>query len=104
VSVNGTPVEAVGKAEPGSTVTFCVHPDNIVFSVNPSESSARNSFRGKVVKTVPMGLFQKVYFDCGFTLVAYVTSRSLNSLDIREGKELTASFKATSVHVIKVQK
>ena len=104
VSVNGTSVEAVGKAEPGSTVTFCVHPDNIVFSVNPSESSARNSFRGKVVKTVPMGLFQKVYFDCGFTLVAYITSQSLNSLDIHEGKDLMASFKATSVHIIKVKK
>jgi tungstate transport system ATP-binding protein len=52
---------------------------------------------------MPMGLFQKVYFDCGFTLVAYVTGQSIESLDIRPGKELTASFKATSVHVIKVQ-
>jgi tungstate transport system ATP-binding protein len=104
VSVNGASIEAVGLAEPGSTVTFCIHPDNIVFSHSPSESSARNSFRGKVVKVVPMGLFQKVYFDCGFTLVAYVTGQSIESLDIRPGKELTATFKATSVHVIKVQK
>jgi tungstate transport system ATP-binding protein len=104
VSVDGASVEAVGHAEPGSTVTFCIRPDNIVFSPNPSESSARNSFRGKVVKVMPMGLFQKVYFDCGFTLVAYVTSQSMNRLDIRPGRELTASFKATAVHVIKVRK
>ena len=103
VSVNGASIEVVGQAEPGSTVTFCIRPDNIVFSHNPSESSARNSFRGKVAKVVPMGLFQKVYFDCGFTLVAYVTSQSIDSLDIRTGKELTASFKATSVYVIKTK-
>ena len=62
VSVNGASIEVVGEAEPGSTVTFCIHPDNIVFSPHLSESSARNSFRGKVVKVAPTGLFQKGIF------------------------------------------
>ncbi|TFH41566.1 MAG: ABC transporter ATP-binding protein, partial [Chrysiogenales bacterium] len=55
----------------------------------------------RVVRAVPMGLFQQIYFDCGFTIVAYVTSQSMESLDIRAGRELYASFKATSVHIVK---
>ncbi len=101
VSVNGASIEAVGDAGPGSAVTFCLHPDNIVFSSARQETSARNSFRGAVARIVPMGIFQKVYFDCGFTLVAYVTNRSVEEMGIAEGKEITASFKATAVHVIR---
>lgn len=100
-SVNGTAVEGVGSIAPGSNVTFCVHPENIVLSPNRPESSARNVFSGRVIRAVPAGLFQKVYVDCGFTLVAYVTNRSVSEMGIREGMPLTASFKATSVHVIK---
>jgi tungstate transport system ATP-binding protein len=103
VSVNGSVIEAVGEIVPGGLVTFCVHPENIILSERRPESSARNIFRGHIVKTVPMGLYRKVYFDCGFILVAYVSNRSVESMDIREGKEMTASFKATSVHTIKIQ-
>ncbi len=102
VSINGAAIETVGQAEPGSVVTFCIHPDNIVFSSDQQKTSARNSFSGCVVKSVPMGLFQKIYFNCGFTLVAYVTNHSVEEMGIREGMPLTASFKATSVHVIKM--
>jgi tungstate transport system ATP-binding protein len=38
--------------------------------------------------------------DCGFELVAYVTRQSLDELLLEEGKGVTASFKATAVHVI----
>jgi tungstate transport system ATP-binding protein len=39
--------------------------------------------------------------DCGFELVAYVTGQSLEELGLKEGKRITASFKATAVHVIR---
>ncbi|OHD72171.1 MAG: hypothetical protein A2W19_14770 [Spirochaetes bacterium RBG_16_49_21] len=102
VSVNGSGVEIMGEVEPGRRVTFCINPENIIFSANFPETSARNSFRGKVVKAVSQGLFHKIYFDCGFILVGYVTGRSMETLGIRPGRELVASFKATAVHVIKV--
>jgi tungstate transport system ATP-binding protein len=101
VSVNGSGVEVVGEVESGRRVTFCIRPENIIFSVNSPATSARNSFRGTVMKAVPMGFYNKIYFDCGFDLVAYVTDSSMESLGIRQGRELVASFKATSVHVIK---
>jgi len=101
VSVRGRAIEAAGTAERGKAVTFCVHPDNIILSAAPLEASARNSFRGTVSRIVPLGLFRKVYVDCGFTLVAYVTNRSVEEMGMAAGKEITASFKATAVHVIK---
>jgi tungstate transport system ATP-binding protein len=102
VSVQGVSVEAVGTAAPGSAVTFCVHPENIVLSPGRPESSARNVFRGVVERVVPIGPYRKVYVRCGFTLMAYVTNTSIVEMDIREGREITASFKATAVHVIKM--
>jgi len=101
ISVDGGAVEAAGTADAGTAVTFCVHPENIVLSDGVPGTSARNLFRGRVERVVPMGLFRKVYVRCGFMLVAYVTGQSIESMGIREGKEITASFKATAVHVIK---
>jgi molybdopterin-binding protein len=101
VSVNGASIEAAGEAAPGSGITFCVHPENIVFSPGHPGTSARNSFSGRVARVVQAGFYWKVYVDCGITLMGYVTARSLEDLGIREGREITASFKATAVHIIK---
>ncbi len=101
LSVNGTVIEAAGDAGQGSIVTFCVHPESILFSHDRPGTSARNSFNGRVTKVVPAGLYRKVYVDCGITLMGYVTARSMEDLGIREGGEITASFKATAVHIIK---
>jgi tungstate transport system ATP-binding protein len=51
-------------------------------------TSARNIFPGKIVKIIPLGLYQKVHLDCGFPLVAYVTNHSLEELSLTEGKEV----------------
>jgi len=48
-----------------------------------------------------MGYHFRVYVDCGFSLVSHVTSHSLDSLSLYEGKDITVYFKATSVHIIR---
>lgn len=101
IDVEGAAVEAAGDAAIGARVTFCVHPENIVLSDGAAGTSARNSFRGRVERVVNLGLYRKVYVRCGFTLVAYLTGQSIEGLGIREGREITASFKATAVHLIK---
>jgi tungstate transport system ATP-binding protein len=53
------------------------------------------------MKVIPMGLYYKVQLNCGFPLVAYVTTHSLENLSLTEGKEVFASFKATSIHVVR---
>ena len=102
-SVEGEEIEAVGDVRLGESVVLCIRPENITLSVGPSQegTSARNVFRGKIVKILPMGLYQKVQLDCGFPLVAYVTNHSLKELSLIEGRDVRASFKATAVTVMR---
>ncbi len=102
-SVQGKEIEAVGDARLGETVVLCIRPENVTLSTRLSQekTSARNVFPGRVSKITPFGLYQKVHLRCGFPLVAYVTNHSLEELSLTEGKEVSASFKATAVNVIR---
>jgi len=102
-SVEGREIEAVGDAHLGEAVVLCIRPENVTLSTQDSKegSSARNVIPGKIVKITPLGFYQKIQLDCGFDLVAYITNHSLEELSLTEGKEVSASFKATAVNVIR---
>lgn len=101
-AVEGGEIEAVGQVRSGAAVLCCIRPEHVTLSTSspPSGSSVRNVFPGTIRKITPLGLFHRVRLDCGFDLVAYVTRQSLENLTLYEGKNVTASFKATAVHVI----
>lgn len=93
---------ALGEAQPGQTVLVGVRPEHVGLSLQTDNtSSVRNAFPGAVTKVIPRGPFFKVELDCGFHLAAYVTAQSLSELDLRPGRQVVASFKATSVHLIR---
>jgi len=103
VLVAGRQIDTVGSEMAGDHVYCCIRPENVTVSVNnPSEkSSARNVFAGRIVEIASMGPFLKLRLECGFTLTAYVTRESFANLELSEGKAVYASFKATSVHLIR---
>jgi len=103
VNVYGVKIEVVGRGRPGEAVILCIRPENVTLSISDGsgKTSARNVFRGRIGKIVPLGLFHRVEISCGFPLVAYVTTHSLEDLALREGMEVTASFKATAIHIIR---
>jgi tungstate transport system ATP-binding protein len=95
-------VVALGETQPGQTVLVGVRPEHVSLSLQTDNtSSARNAFPGAVTKVIPRGPFFKVELDCGFFLSAYVTAQSLSELDLHPGRQVVASFKATSVHLIR---
>jgi tungstate transport system ATP-binding protein len=102
-SVLDQEIEVVGNVPLGETVVLCIRPENVTLSTSifKEATSARNLFIGKILKIVPLGLYQKVQLDCGFPLVAYVTNHSLEELSLTEGREVKASFKATAVTVVR---
>jgi tungstate transport system ATP-binding protein len=102
VSVSGRDIHVAQMLQPGESVVICVTPESVVLSEQPSDTitSARNVFRGTTVRTLAFGPIHKVYIDCGFPLAAFVTTESLRNLSLREGKDITASFKATAIRVI----
>jgi tungstate transport system ATP-binding protein len=102
-AIDGKEVEAVGEAESGEPVVFCIRPENVTLSPSPPQgaTSARNVFPARINKIVSLGLYYKINLDCGFPLVAYVTGHSLENLSLQEGQAVSASFKATAIHVIR---
>jgi tungstate transport system ATP-binding protein len=102
-AIDGKEVEAVGEVEIGEPVVFCIRPENVTLAVpfHPEATSARNVFPAMITRIVPLGLYYKINLDCGFPLVAYVTGHSLENLSLREGQVVSASFKATAIHVIR---
>ncbi len=102
-SVEGEEIEAIGEADLGEAVLLCIRPEHVTLSAQPHReaTSARNVFRGRIVKIASLGPYQRVELNCKFPLVAYITHRSREELSLREGKEVKASFKATAVTVIR---
>ncbi|MGH7772936.1 MAG: ABC transporter ATP-binding protein [Candidatus Binatia bacterium] len=107
VRFNGGRAEVVGHLQPGERVLLCLRPEDITLSLPGGEdlkSSARNRLMGKVVKVTPWGAHYRVALDCGGScLVAFITRPSFIDLELQEGVEVVASFKATAVHVIKLR-
>lgn len=105
ISVAGKIIEAVGNFLPGQNVYCCLRPENIIVSQDlPEKSSARNVFEARIQKIVRQAFFYKMFLDCGFILVAYITVSSCEDLGLCEGSIIAVSFKATAVHVMRREK
>jgi tungstate transport system ATP-binding protein len=103
VKVNGFELAAVGEAEPGEAVYVCIRPEHVLIEVvDPARtSSARNVFPARIAGVAAVGGYLKVRLDCGFPLVAHVTTESYAALQLGPGKAVFASFKATAIHLIR---
>lgn len=96
-------LECSGTAAIADTAVVCIRPEHITIDkLNPAgETSARNIFPATIKKIIPSGVFYKLYLDCGFLLIASVTSQSINSLQLEVGKQVFASFKTSAVHLMR---
>jgi molybdopterin-binding protein len=102
VAANGLSLETVGDLEVGKPVLFCLRPEDITLSTSESTSvtSARNHLNGRITQMTPSGPLVRVVVDCGLPVVALITHGSANEMKLVEGMPITASFKATAVHLI----
>jgi molybdopterin-binding protein len=64
-------------------------------------SSARNHLPGRVIHLAHLGALRRVTVDCGLPLIAHVTRTSAEELDLTEGKAVTVTVKASSVHLLR---
>jgi molybdate/tungstate transport system ATP-binding protein len=82
-------------------VKLTIRPEDIILSLEPFTSSARNIFKGKVVDLVSSDNGVKVVLDIGIPLVALITQKSMKAMNIALGCDLYAVFKTMSIHVYK---
>jgi molybdopterin-binding protein len=82
---------------PGHAV---IRAEEILLSVDPHPSSARNVFRGRIAEVASSGALTRVTVDVNDTpLIAALTTRSAEELHLARGQEVFASFKAMAVHL-----
>jgi tungstate transport system ATP-binding protein len=101
VTVGDRVIEAISDYPTGTVVSACLRPEDITLFLLPVSSSARNSFAGEITRVVSSGPLSRIEIDCGFPLVALVTKRSTEELNLQKEKMVYATFKATAVHVIR---
>jgi len=99
-----TELYAVGCESKGTGVTLAIRPEDVILyntRVSFRKSSAMNIFKGRITEIKDTGMFKKIEIDCGFPLISFVTQNSVNRLKLAAGREITASVKASSVHMFK---
>lgn len=101
-------LEAVSEYSEGDNVFVCIRPETVVVALPGAQtetqidiSSARNHFKATITDIEPWRLEYKLTLNCGFHLIASVTKQSAKHLNLKIGDEITTSFKATAIHLIK---
>ena len=100
----GQMIEIVCELPPGVHVVLCVPPDEVIIASRDmlsQQTSARNQLPGLVAKVTPLGSLHRITVDCGFPIIATVTRQSALDLKLEPGREVVATFKASSLHVIR---
>lgn len=89
----------VGSAADGPCYAV-LRSEEVILSLAPQSTSARNAFRGRVIEVGTLGALARVTLDVeGTPLVAAVTTRSVQEMGLREGSDVYATFKAMAVHL-----
>ncbi|MCK5581411.1 MAG: ABC transporter ATP-binding protein [Candidatus Omnitrophica bacterium] len=81
-------------------VTVVVDPKDIVLSLEQFDSSACNSFSGKINKIEEVNGFLRVFVDVGVIFCAVVTQASFHRLQLNIGRKIWVTFKVASVKVL----
>jgi molybdate/tungstate transport system ATP-binding protein len=95
---SGTVIYAVSEFRDGAVKVF-VRPENIILSKHVDQSSARNVMKGQIERQYEAGPLVRVKLDNG--LVSLITRQARDELNLQQGDEVFATFKATAVHVVR---
>ena len=107
VKVGSREIRAATLDEPKADVLVCVRPEDVILSPAGeagSPSSARNHLEAVVKRIVSSGPYVRVELDAGFPLVALITVPAREEVGVEPGAAVSATFKATAVHLIPVSR
>lgn len=80
-------------------VRAIIHPEDVLVSREKITSSARNTFKGKIIEISNKGTTIKLVADVGIPIITLITRRSFDDLNLNINSEVYVSFKASGVHV-----
>jgi molybdopterin-binding protein len=88
--------------------TFCrrgkvsvhVRPEEILVSIKPFQSSARNMFKGIITQIADKGSVVRLTVDAGRKFNVQITKKSLTEMKLNIGSNVYLTFKASAVKPI----
>ena len=101
ISIIDKTIEAVTDYPAGEKVFVLIRPEDITLTLYPGDSSARNTFTGKIVKMISMEPLIRTEIDCGFPLLVLITRRSSEEMGLTIGKPVYCHVKASAIGIIK---
>ena len=101
IRVDNHTMQAVADFEVNEAVDVLIRPEEITLTLAHDITSARNAFTGRITQITEVGPLARLELDCGFPVLVLVTRKSAEELGLEVGKTVYASFKATSLRVIK---
>lgn len=97
-------LQGVSVAVPLEDADFAyiaIRSDDIIISKQRIQSSARNSFYGKVKDVINASSMVEVILDVGLELSVDITRKSKEDMNIKPGDPMWATFKVSSIKVFK---
>ncbi|PIP55121.1 MAG: ABC transporter [Bacteroidetes bacterium CG23_combo_of_CG06-09_8_20_14_all_32_9] len=79
-----------------------VSAENVIISNAAIESSSRNMFKAKVIDVFPAKMGMEIVTDMGIKMTSIVSHESVKKLDLKKGREIWVSFKASAAKFIKL--
>ncbi len=99
LEVGGRRLQCIDAAESGA-VYACIRAEDVAISRDAGQhTSVRNRLAARVISVVHEGPLARVELDCGFALVAVITTQSASDLALEAGDAVCASLKTTAVHI-----
>jgi tungstate transport system ATP-binding protein len=93
-------IEVVSERTTGRAAAV-IRPEDILVSLQPLDSSARNSFRGTVRSVSDLGAVMALGVDCsGIAFTVFLTRISCSQMGLAPGGGVALTFKATAVHLL----
>jgi molybdopterin-binding protein len=80
-------------------IYVAIDPRDIVISLQPLSSSARNSFYGKINKIFDDGPSVRLSIEAGEELKVKITKESFTEMKLSLGSKVYLTFKSTAVEV-----
>ncbi len=78
-------------------IYISITPRDIILSYEQFQSSARNSFLGKITKIIEQNHLVKLEIDIGIPLVVIITRESFFKMNLNLGSKVYLTFKASAV-------
>ena len=88
------------STEKSGKLHIAIDPSDIIISREATKTSARNCFKGEVVKIESLGCNVRLFVDIGVNIYVLITKQSFEDMGINIGSNVFVSFKVNSVKVI----